>query len=105
MKNGAASHAARWLLAGLAFGVAGGVAMGTEEAAYIVIFNGLLGQVPVVGPAPDSGRTPEHNTEFPAQMELVAEPRPFGDHTQRLVTGRQQSARLRKPQVLEMLHG
>jgi hypothetical protein len=36
MKNRAGSHAARLLFAGLAFGVAGGVAMGTEEAAYTV---------------------------------------------------------------------
>jgi effector-binding domain-containing protein len=36
MKNAAVSHAARLLFAGLAFGVAGGVAMGTEEAAYTV---------------------------------------------------------------------
>jgi hypothetical protein len=36
MKNGAVSHAARLLFAGLAFGVAGGVAMGTEEAACTV---------------------------------------------------------------------
>jgi hypothetical protein len=36
MKNGAVSDAARWLFAGLAFAVLGGVAMGTEEAAYIV---------------------------------------------------------------------
>ena len=36
MKNRAVSHAARLLVAGLAFGVAGGVAMGTEEAAYTV---------------------------------------------------------------------
>ena len=36
MKNGAVSHAARLLFAGVAFGVAGGVAMGTEEAAYTV---------------------------------------------------------------------
>ena len=36
MKNGVASHLHSLLLAGLAFGVAGGVAMGTEEAAYTV---------------------------------------------------------------------
>ena len=36
MKNGVVSYAARLLFAGLAFGVAGGVAMGTEEAAYTV---------------------------------------------------------------------
>ena len=36
MKNGSVSNVARWLFAGLAFVVAGGVAMGTEEAAFTV---------------------------------------------------------------------
>ena len=36
MKNGWASHIRSLLLAGLVFGTAGGVAMGTEEAAYTV---------------------------------------------------------------------
>ena len=36
MKNGGTSHIRSLLLAGLVFGTAGGVAMGTEEAAYTV---------------------------------------------------------------------